>query len=110
MDDKFSLSKISSLFTHLQEAHIFSKFDLKAGFWQLRIDPTKRYKTAFCIPNAQYRIVMPFRLKFAPSLFQKAIVRIFEPILHSALIYIDDILLFQKIVQPINSSWPNFTL
>ncbi len=39
---------------------------------------------------------MSFGLKVAPSLFQKAMVRIFEPILHSALIYIDDILLFSK--------------
>lgn len=37
---------------------------------------------------------MPFGLKVAPSLFQKAMTRFFEPILHHALIYIDDILLF----------------
>lgn len=39
---------------------------------------------------------MPFGLKVAPSLFKKAMPQIFEPILHSALIYIDDILLFSK--------------
>ena len=37
---------------------------------------------------------MPFGLKVAPSLFQKAMVKIFSPILHHALVYIDDILLF----------------
>ncbi|KAK0573720.1 hypothetical protein LWI29_012429 [Acer saccharum] len=35
-----------------------------------------------------------FGLKTAPSLFQKAVTRIFHPLLHSALVYIDDILLF----------------
>ena len=39
---------------------------------------------------------MPFGLKVAPSLFQKAMLRIFELILYSALVYIDDILLFSE--------------
>ena len=83
------------MFTYLKNAQLFSKFDLKFRFWQLGIIPSERYKTAFCIPNAHYQwIVLPFGLKTAPSIFQKSIVQIFQPILHSALIYIDDILLF----------------
>ncbi|KAH9716873.1 hypothetical protein KPL71_021611 [Citrus sinensis] len=94
-DDKFPLPKIQTLFVHLQGAQIFSKFDLKAGFWQLGISPVDRPKTAFCIPDAHYQwTVMPFGLKVAPSLFQKAMTKIFSPILHHALVYIDDILLF----------------
>ena len=31
-DDKFPLPKIQSLFVHIQNAKVFSKFDLKAGF------------------------------------------------------------------------------
>ncbi|KAH9658046.1 hypothetical protein KPL70_023335 [Citrus sinensis] len=54
-DDKFPLPKIQTLFVHLQGARIFSKFDLKAGFWQLGISPVDRHKTAFCIPNAHYQ-------------------------------------------------------
>ena len=96
-DDKFPLPKIENLFLHLSGAMVFSKFDLKSGFWQLGIAPEDRYKTAFCIPNAQYQwTVMPFGLKVAPSLFQKAMAKIFQNILHSALLYIDDILLFSK--------------
>lgn len=96
-DDKFPLPKIQSLFVHIQNAKVFSKFDLKAGFWQLGIHSDDRPKTAFCIPNAHYQWkVMSFGLKVAPSLFQKAMIKIFEPILHHALIYIDDVLLFSK--------------
>jgi len=96
-DDKFSIPKSSSLPILLKEALIFSKFDLKSGFWQLGIDPVDRYKTAFCIPYAQYQwTVMPFGLKVAPSLFQKTMTKIFEPILDRAIIYIDDILLFSQ--------------
>ncbi|KAG8477722.1 hypothetical protein CXB51_027570 [Gossypium anomalum] len=81
----------------LAKAKIFSKFDLKAGFWQLGIQPEDRGKTGFCIPNQHFQWkVMPFGLKTAPSLFQKAMTRIFHPIMENALVYIDDILLYSK--------------
>ena len=83
------------MFQSLSNAKIFSKFDLKAGFWQLGIHPEDRPKTAFCIPDHHFQwTVMPFGLKNAPSCFQKAMIQIFEPLLSNALIYIDDILLF----------------
>ncbi|KAK0574989.1 hypothetical protein LWI29_032165 [Acer saccharum] len=94
-DDKFPVPRPNVLFSQLPGATIFSKFDLKGAFWQIGIHPDERYKTAFCLPNAQYQwTVLPFGLKTAPSLFQKAVTRIFHPLLHLALIYIDDILLF----------------
>ncbi|GKG16529.1 hypothetical protein Tco_0361486, partial [Tanacetum coccineum] len=34
-DDKFPLPQKKSLFQHLADARILSKFDLKSGFWQL---------------------------------------------------------------------------
>ncbi|GJS28659.1 putative zinc finger, CCHC-type containing protein [Tanacetum coccineum] len=94
-DDKFPLPQKKSLFQHLADAKILSKFDLKSGFWQLGIKPEDRPKTAFCIPDHHYQWkVMPFGLKNAPSAFQKAMITIFEPILANTLVYIDDILLF----------------
>ncbi|KAK8556665.1 hypothetical protein V6N12_003062 [Hibiscus sabdariffa] len=94
-DDKFPLPNRNALFSSLAKAQIFSKFDLKAGFWKLGIDPVDRPKTGFCIPNHHYQWkVMPFGLKTAPSLFQKAMIKIFHPILDKALIYIDDVLLY----------------
>ncbi|RDX88997.1 hypothetical protein CR513_29336, partial [Mucuna pruriens] len=96
-DDKFPIPKASSLPILLKESNIFSKFDLKSGFWQLWIDHADRHKTAFYIPNAPYQwTVLPFGLKVAPSLFQKAMTRIFEPLLEHAIIYIYDILLFSR--------------
>jgi hypothetical protein len=54
------------------------------------------YKTTFCIPNTQYQwTVMHFGLKITP-IFQKAMATIFQPILHSSLLCISDILLFSK--------------
>ena len=79
-DEKFPLLKIQSLFVHLQDAKIFSKFDLKASFRQLGISLPDRLNTAFCIPNPHYQWT--------------AMVKLFSPILHNALVYINDILLF----------------
>ena len=96
-DDKFPLPSKSALFQHLLNAKVFSKFDLKVGFWKLGIHPENRYKTAFCIPDHHYQwTVMPFGLKNAPSQFQKAMVTLFQLLLANALIYVDDILLFSK--------------
>ena len=39
---------------------------------------------------------MPFGFKVAPSLFQKAMTKIFSHILQHALVYIDDVLLFSS--------------
>lgn len=95
--DKFLLPRPQNMFARLPDAQWFSKFNLKAGFWQLGIQPEVRYKIAFCIPNAQFQwTVMPFGLKVASSLFQKAMTRIFEPLFPNVLIYIDDIILFSK--------------
>ncbi|KAL5575188.1 hypothetical protein UlMin_016887 [Ulmus minor] len=93
-DDKFPLPNRNSMFSSLSRAKVFSKFDLKAGFWQLGIKPEDRPKIAFCIPNQHYQwTVMPFWLKPAPSLFQKAMTTIYGPSLSQALVYIDNILL-----------------
>ena len=77
-DHKFPLPNRHTLFVHLKDARIFTKFDLKSGFWQLGIHPSERYKTTFCIPNAHYQwTILPFGLKTAPSIFQKAMTAIF---------------------------------
>lgn len=47
--------------------------------------------------KGQYqRIVIRFGLKVAPSIFQEVMIKIFEPILYSTLVYNDDILLYFK--------------
>nr|GEW97190.1 putative reverse transcriptase domain, viral movement protein [Tanacetum cinerariifolium] len=96
-DDKFPIPQNKSLFQHLADARVLSKFDLKYGFWQLGIKPEDRPKTVFCTPDHQYQWkVMPFGLKNAPSAFQEAMITIFKPILTNTLVYIDDILLFSS--------------
>ncbi|RDX80042.1 Orf V, partial [Mucuna pruriens] len=74
---------------------IFSKFDMKSGYWQIQIKETDRYKTAFTVPFGQYEWnVMPFGLKNAPSEFQKIMNDIFNDYTKFTIVYIDDVLVF----------------
>nr|GEW78744.1 putative reverse transcriptase domain, viral movement protein [Tanacetum cinerariifolium] len=54
-DDKFPIPQKKSLFQHLADARVLSKFNLKYGFWQLGIKPEDRPKTVFCTPDHQYQ-------------------------------------------------------
>ena len=74
---------------------IFSKFDIKLGFWQILIKEIDRYKTTFTVPFGQYEWnVMSFGLKNAPSEFQKIMNDIFNSYSKFFIVYIDDVLIF----------------
>lgn len=65
---RFPLPSKELFFSKIGKWNIFSKFDLKSGFWQIGIVPKDRYKTTFVVPNGQYQWrVMPFELKNASS-------------------------------------------
>jgi len=78
-------------------AKIFSKFDMKLGFWQIQIKEEDRYKTALTVPFGHYEWnVMPFDLKNAHSEFQNIMNDIFTPFTKFIIVYIDDVLVFSK--------------
>jgi hypothetical protein len=67
---RYPIPNRKDLVSRLSDALIFSKFDMKSGFWQVQIDDHDRYKTAFTTPFGHYEWnVMPFGLKNAPSEF-----------------------------------------
>ncbi|PKI44343.1 hypothetical protein CRG98_035254 [Punica granatum] len=70
---------------------------MKSGFWHIQITEKDRYKTAFTVPFGQFEWnVMPFRLKNAPSEFQKIMNDIFSAYSDFIIVYIDDVLIFSK--------------
>lgn len=64
---------ISDMLRDLGNAKVFSSLDLKNGYWQISMDPATKSATAFTTPNGDlYEFeVMPFRLKNAPTTFQR---------------------------------------
>ena len=95
---RYLIPNRKDLVSHLSEALIFSKFDMKSGFWQVQIDDKDEYKTAFTTSFGHYEWnVMPFGLKSAPSEFQNIMNDIFNPFSPFTIVYIDDVLIFFQI-------------
>jgi hypothetical protein len=97
---RYPIPNRKDLVSHLSDALVFSKFDMKLGFWQIQIDDCDRYKTASTTPFGHYEWnVMPFGLKNAPSEFQNIMNDIFNPFIHFTIVYIDDVLIFSKSIE-----------
>ena len=97
---RYPLPNKKDLINRLNQAVIFSKFDLKSGFWQIQISEEDRYKTAFTTPFGHYEWnVVPFGLKNAPSDFQNIMNNIFNPFSHFTIVYIDDVLIYSNSIE-----------
>ncbi|XP_071933783.1 uncharacterized protein [Coffea arabica] len=96
--NKYPLPHIDELFDQLQGTVIFSKLDLRQGYYQLRIRQEDIPKTTF---NSRYGhfefAVMPFSLTNAPAAFMDLMHRVFKPYLDQFIVaFIDDILVYSK--------------
>lgn len=68
-----------SLINWTRNKKIFSKFDCKSGFWQIKMNRESIPYTAFSTPQGHYEwLVMPFGLKNAPQIFQRKMDNIFK--------------------------------
>ena len=76
---------------------MFSKFDMKSGFWQIQISEDDKYKTAFTTLFRHYEWnAMPLGLKNALNEFQNIMNDIFNSFGHFTIVYIDDVLVYSN--------------
>jgi hypothetical protein len=94
--NKYPLPRIEDLFDQMVGASIFSKIDLRSGYYQLKIWESNIPKTAFRTRCGLYEyIVMSFELINAPAYFMYLMNKVFMEYLNKfVVVFIDDILIF----------------
>ena len=91
--NRYPLPRIDDLF-----ARVFSKIDLRSGYYQLKIKSDDVPKTAFRTRYGHYEfLVMPFGLTNAPTAFMGLMNKVFQQYLDRfVIVFIDDILVYSK--------------
>ncbi len=96
--NRYPLPNIQQLFDIIGKAKIYSKLDLKSGYYQIRMQKGSVEFTAFITPFGHYEwLVMPFGLTNAPSTFQSAMNELLREFLNVfVVVYLDDIVIFSN--------------
>jgi hypothetical protein len=96
--NKYPLPVINDLFDQLKGACVFSKIDLRSGYFQLKIWEQDIPKTAFTTRYGLYEYtVMPFGLTNAPTYFMSMMNKVFMEYLDKfVVVFIDDILIYSN--------------
>ncbi|KRH94305.1 pol polyprotein [Pseudoloma neurophilia] len=75
---------------------VFSKLDLRKGYYQISVRKSDRGKTAFTTPNGKYEWnKIPLGLKNSPKYFHNVIARTSEGV-SNVTVFVDDILIYSK--------------
>ena len=102
MKNKYPLPRIEDLFDQLKGAGVFSKIDLRSGYYQLRVKEVNVPKTAFRTRYGGHYgfLVMPFRLTNEPAAFMDLVNMVLRPYVDQfVVVFIDDILVYSKDAQ-----------
>lgn len=92
--DSYPLPLISDQIDNLHGANFYCSIDMGSGFHQIRVHEDSVEKTAFVTSIGQYEfLTMPFGLRNAPQVFQRAINSALKPLNDDRiLVYMDDVL------------------
>ena len=78
-DQRYPMPKIESLTQAFLGKKYLSSLDLKSGYWNVRVNPKDCEKLAFLTPWGLFEwIRMPFGIKTAPMVFQRAMEKVFH--------------------------------
>ena len=100
--DVFPLPRMDDLLDQLGQSKFFSTLDLASGYWQVKVHPDAREKTAFITHQGLYEFnVMPFGLRNAPAVFQRLMQSVLAGLNPPAgpdfvSVYLDDVIVFSR--------------
>ncbi len=97
MKNRYPLPRIDDLFYRLSRAKMFSKIDLRSGYYQMQLIERNEEKITCHTSYGSYEfLVMPFGLTNAPAAFCTFMNDIFREWLDDfVVVYIDDILVYR---------------
>ncbi|KAK3713862.1 hypothetical protein QZH41_010915, partial [Actinostola sp. cb2023] len=94
--EHYQLPVLEDTLHDLAKAKLFSKLDLKHGYWHCVLDEPSSILTTFATPFGRYEWKrLPFRLSVSSEIFQKRLIQALEG-LPSTTPIADDILLYGK--------------
>ena len=93
--DPYYMATLDDILERVGASCVLSKLDLAKGYYQIPVARDSIEKTAFSTPFWKYAFNrMPFGLKNAPAIFQRAMEVVLREQYEHAAPYIDDILVF----------------
>ena len=94
--NRYPLPLLEELFDRLGSAKVFSKIDLRSGYWQMPVKPRDVHKTAFKTRWGLYEfLVMPFGVTNAPAQFMNMMNALLGDYLDKfVLVFLDNVLIY----------------
>jgi hypothetical protein len=91
--DKYPIPNIQDFTTRLHGCRVFSKLDLKKGYYQVKVEDDEICKTAVITPFGLWEFLrMPFGLRNAGQTFQRLMYQVLAG-LDYVFVYLEDILI-----------------
>jgi RNase H-like domain found in reverse transcriptase/Reverse transcriptase (RNA-dependent DNA polymerase)/Integrase zinc binding domain len=96
----YPLPLINELLDHLHRTTIYTKINLRDGYYNIRVTEGHEWLTAFCTWYGAYKwLVMPMGATNAPAQFQYFMNDSFQDMVNLfVIVYLDDILIFSDLL------------